>query len=159
MKQENFSLKNHTQNVVEKLFPDPFLKIKSEHISGSIVWSFIQFVFFVYQAECLQLPHIKLFWKTKWGLDLVFLSHFLLNFWRKIILSYSINWPDLFVWLSLLHEILANVHIVILCLPSCEVMNFEIKLIFLIKSFFQHDQNVNTKNLNILRMKELLTWN
>ena len=29
-----FFLKNHTQNVVKNLFPDPFLK---NHISGSIV--------------------------------------------------------------------------------------------------------------------------
>ena len=29
-----FSLKNHKQNVVEKLVLDPFLKIKIEHISG-----------------------------------------------------------------------------------------------------------------------------
>ena len=28
---------NHTQNVVEKLFPDPFLKKQTKHISGSIV--------------------------------------------------------------------------------------------------------------------------
>ena len=35
---ETYFLKNHTQNVVEELFPDPFLKkIKIEHISGSIV--------------------------------------------------------------------------------------------------------------------------
>ena len=25
---------NHTYNVVEKLYPDPFLKFKIEHISG-----------------------------------------------------------------------------------------------------------------------------
>ena len=30
-------VKNHTQNVLEKLFPDSYLKIKIEHISGSIV--------------------------------------------------------------------------------------------------------------------------
>ena len=29
----NILLKNHTQNVVEKLFPGPFLKLKIEHIS------------------------------------------------------------------------------------------------------------------------------
>ena len=29
--------KSNTQNVVEKLFPDHFLKIKIEHISGSAV--------------------------------------------------------------------------------------------------------------------------
>ena len=31
-----FFLQDHTQNVVEKLFPGPFLEIKIEHISGSI---------------------------------------------------------------------------------------------------------------------------
>ena len=33
-------------------------------------------------------------------------------------------------------------------------MNFEINLIFLIKLFFLHDQNVVRKNLNILRTKK-----
>ena len=33
---ETFFSKHHAQNVVEKLFPDPFLKIKIENISGSI---------------------------------------------------------------------------------------------------------------------------
>ena len=30
-------LKDHTQNAVEKLFPDPFLKMEIGHTSGSIV--------------------------------------------------------------------------------------------------------------------------
>ena len=34
---EIFFLKNYTQNVLEKLVPDPFLKIKIENVSGSIV--------------------------------------------------------------------------------------------------------------------------
>ena len=38
---ETFFLKNHAQNVAEKVVPDPFLKTKIEHISGSIVKSFI----------------------------------------------------------------------------------------------------------------------
>ena len=29
-------LKNYSQNMAKKLFPDPFLKIKIEHISGSV---------------------------------------------------------------------------------------------------------------------------
>ena len=32
-----FLLKNHIQNVVEKLVPGPFPKIKIAHISGSMV--------------------------------------------------------------------------------------------------------------------------
>ena len=30
-------IENYSQNEMEKVFPDPFLKIKIEHISGSIV--------------------------------------------------------------------------------------------------------------------------
>ena len=30
-------LKNHTQNAVEELFPDPLLKNQIEHISGALV--------------------------------------------------------------------------------------------------------------------------
>ena len=33
---ETIFLKNHTQNVVGKLFPGPFLKNQNEHISGLI---------------------------------------------------------------------------------------------------------------------------
>ena len=33
----HFFEKNHSQNVLKKLFPDPFKKIKIEHISGTIV--------------------------------------------------------------------------------------------------------------------------
>ena len=41
-------LKNHTQNVVEKLVPDPFLKIKIDDISGwSTVRNFLQLAFIV----------------------------------------------------------------------------------------------------------------
>ena len=40
---ESFFLKNHTQNLVERIFLYPFIKIKIkiEHISGSIAKSFI----------------------------------------------------------------------------------------------------------------------
>ena len=34
---KNILLKNHTQNMLERLFSDSYLKIKIEHISGSIV--------------------------------------------------------------------------------------------------------------------------
>ena len=37
--------------MMEKLAPDLFWKIKIEHISGSIVQGFIQFVFLVCQVE------------------------------------------------------------------------------------------------------------
>ena len=40
-------LKNHIQNVVEKLVQDPLKKVKIDHISGSTVWNYIRFVFIV----------------------------------------------------------------------------------------------------------------
>ena len=64
------------------------------------------------------------------------LPHFMHDFSRKIFLTlYSLNWPDLIAWLSLLLETLGNVFIKITCFPVCDVLNFEINLIFLIKQF------------------------
>ena len=69
-----------------------------------------------YAADHLLLPHIKLFQKAKRGLDLVFFSHFLIDFWRKIfLLLYSITWPNFNVCLTLLREIFGNVCILIAC--------------------------------------------
>ena len=87
---ETFFLKNNTQNVVEKLLLDPSLKFKIEHISGSIVSSFVQFVFFASQANshrnilklsCRPLAFIsyKFFEKTITGLELISLPHFLFS--------------------------------------------------------------------------------
>ena len=49
---------------------------------------------------------------------------------------YSINWPNFMAWLPLLFEILGNMCIAIVCYPGCDVMDFEINLIILIKPFF-----------------------
>ena len=65
-------------------------------------------------ADHLLLP-IRLFQKINRGLELVSLPHFLDNFWRKIFLLYSINWPSFIVWLPLLREILGNMCIAIVC--------------------------------------------
>ena len=93
-------------------------------------------------------------------MELVSLAHFLHNFWRKtFLLLYSINWPNLIFWLPLLCEIFDNMCIAIVCKPGCDVMNFEAKLIFLIKLFFLQDQNVVTKTLISWEQKVLLRWN
>ena len=42
--------------------------------------------------------------------------------------------------------------IAIVCFPGCDVVNFEINLIFLIKPFF-YMAKIEDKNLNILRTK------
>ena len=141
--------KNHSQTL--------FKKIKLEHISGSIVSSFIQFVFIVWQVEDNQntlklsvdylfLTHIKFFKKTKRGLELVSLVHFLWDVWRKLFLVLSsVTWPNFMTWLPLFREILGNTCIVIVCWPGCDVIYFKINHIFLIKPFFLHDQIIKTK--------------
>ena len=105
-------------------------------------------------------PHIKLSQKMQRGLELVSLPNSPHNFWRKLfLLLYSINWPNVIVWLSLLCEILCNMCITIACKPGCDIMNFEVNLIFLIKPFFLHDQKVLTKTEISWGRKNLLRWN
>ena len=43
--------------------------------------------------------------------------------------------------------------------PGCDVMNFEVNLIFLIKLFFLYDQNVVVKSSISLEQKKLLRRN
>ena len=73
----NNFLKIQAQNVVEKLFPEPLKKIKIEHISGSIVSSFIQFFLIVchvlgyrniLKISSSAFTSYKAFLKTKEGL-------------------------------------------------------------------------------------------
>ena len=144
-----FFLKSNTQNVAQKLVPDPFLKNQSWAYLWIDILKFYT-VCFCFMAswgllkniECkLQSTsfHLILSFKIKAGLELVILPHFFHNFWRKIYLFLcSINWPNFIAWLPLLCEILCN-----MCIENC--LNFEINLTFLIQLFFLHDQNVVTK--------------
>ena len=71
------------------------------------------------------------------GLRLVSPPHFVYDFSRKMFLMlHSINWPNFIVWLPLLLEILGIMFIAIVCFPGCDVIDFEINLIFQIKPFF-----------------------
>ena len=80
------------------------------------------------------------------GLGIVFPAHFVHDFLTKMFfMLYSTNWPNFIAWLLLLFEILGNMCIAIVYYPGCDVMDFEINLIFLIKPFFLHDQKVKTK--------------
>ena len=70
------------------------------------------------------------------GLEIVSPSNFVIDFSRKMFfMLYYINWPNVIVWLSLLFQILANMCITI-CFQGCDVIDFEIDIIFLIKLFF-----------------------
>ena len=124
-----FLLKNHTQNVVKKLFPDSYLKsqnwaylwinivkFKTVCFYFTLIWGLSKYSEIELAADHLLLPNIKLFKKTISSLELISLPHCLHNFWRKIfLLLYSINWPNFIAWLPLIREILSNMCIVIVC--------------------------------------------
>ena len=52
-----------------------------------------------------------------------------------LLMLYSIDWPNLILWLPLILEMLVNMCIAIVCYPGCNVIDFQINLIFLIKPF------------------------
>ena len=71
------------------------------------------------------------------GLWIVPPLNFVYDFSRKMFfMLHYINWPNFVVWFTLLLEILGNMCIAIVCFPICDVINFEINLIFVIKPFF-----------------------
>ena len=140
-------MKNRTQNVVQKLFPDPFLKIKIEHIPGSKFYSFIQFTFIVWQVENywnilkLNCTPLAFTWNKPFlqkrielvsvHMELVSLPHA----WclRKIFpLVCFITWPNFIIWLSFYYpgclEILSNTCIVIACWPGSDVFILKLTL-------------------------------
>ena len=49
-------------------------------------------------------------------------------------LLYSINWPNFVVWFSFLQ--FWTICVLQFCFPGCHIINLEINLIFLIRSFF-----------------------
>ena len=64
---------------------------------------------------------LSLFKKIKRVLKLVFLPRFLHKFSRKAFrLFYSINWPNVIVWLPLLYEIFGNMCSAIVSKPDCD---------------------------------------
>ena len=135
---------------MEKLVPSPFLKNQNwgylwmndlKFYSVCFYYMFKSSAIKIYKTE-VQRPLVFTSYKgflkkTKIGLELVSLPHFLLELWREIFLTlYSINWRNFFAWLPLLLEILGIMCGVIVCFPGCEVLNFEINLSFPIKPFF-----------------------
>ena len=58
---------------------------------------------------------------------------------------YSINWLNFIVWLALILEMLGNMCMTIFCFPGCDVINFEINFVFLIKPFFYMPKNWRQK--------------
>ena len=126
-KRKYFS-KKHTQNMMEKLFLGPFVKSKN----SAYLWINSLWVYTVCSNSMptwgLSKNTLKLscrpfafnsneaFRKSKWSLELVSLSHFLQNFWRKIFFFiYLTNWPNFIIWPLLFCEILSKLCIIIVC--------------------------------------------
>ena len=130
MEWETFVLKFNTRNMVEKLFPDPFMKNQK--------WAYLWIkglklctVLFLLYAK---LRNIKLFWN--WPTN-----HFLLtqintfkNSNRSPELVSLPNFHVIFYYLSKFR--------CLYCSTSCDRINFGI---FLIKPLFLHDQTVKRK--------------
>ena len=96
--------------------------------------------------DCWSRDMLNIYFLEK-GLEIVSPSHFLYDFSIRIFLMlYSINWQNfIFCWLPLNLEILGNMYIVIVCFQSCDVINFEINPIFLIKPFSYLAKNSRQK--------------
>ena len=137
--------------MVEKLFPEtiPFSKkLKLSKLLDQCSfycmpnWGLYQNIL---KLSCKQISFTshKAFLKNKRDLEIVCLPHFLHEFWIKIFLFlYSVNGQNFIVQLPLLCEILANMCVVIVCKPGCNVIHFKINLTFLIKSLFLNEQKV-----------------
>ena len=86
--------KPHTKPVGETI-PRPFPSIKINHISGSIVQSFIEFVFIACQVEGYRniktILLYKAFLKTQGALELTSLAHILHYFWRSTFVG-GVEW-------------------------------------------------------------------
>ena len=143
--------------MVEKLVPDPFKNLNWAYLWINSLKSYIVCFYCMpswglsiyfettLQAACFYLI-LSFFskWKEVWNYSSCLI--FYIGFEKKLfLLWYSINWPSFIVWLSLLREILGNLSISIVCWPGCDVMNFEINLVYIIKPFFLHSQKVMTK--------------
>ena len=80
------------------------------------------------------------------GLGIIFQYILCIWFFKKNIFHVIFYWlTKIIVLLSLLLGILGNKCIGIVCFPDCEVINFEINRIFLIKPFFHMTKKSKTK--------------
>ena len=141
-------MRNHTQNVMEKLVPDRLPKNKIVHFFWSTVWKFSQPLVILCPsraqlknietkvlATCFYLIYV-VFFKKKKGVLRFYLSVSFSAFFIKILLIlYSFKRPHFIVWLTLFLEILGNMCIITICFPVDSVINFEINFSFLVSPF------------------------
>ena len=153
---EIFWLKNHTSNVVHKLFLDLFLNLVYLWINNLKINKSLYIL-------CAKLSAIKIILKSSCR-PLSFTSYkaFLKNknkkgFGTSLSTSFSVLSLKKNIYNIPLWDIGQNVYCN--CQPGCDVINFGFKLIFLMKLFLLYDQNVKTKILISWERKEHLRWN
>ena len=78
-----------------------------------------------------------------WDYSLCFI--FCIIFEEKYFSCYILLIDQISLSVCLYFVRLGNMSIAIACEPGCDVMNFDVNLIFLIKPFFLHGQKVVTK--------------
>ena len=138
-------MKNHTQNLVEKLVPDLFvllhLQVGDYHNASKLSCWPLSFTFY------------KGFFKNKKRSGTSLLPHVMHGFCKKtFILLYSINWPGFIVWLSLLRKILGNMYCNCL-LTRLWRHEFWNSSCLSNQAVFPTCPKSHDKNLNILRTK------
>ena len=131
----NTFLKNHTQNVMEKLFPDPFMKIQN--------WAYLWINSLKFYTVCLYyMPSYGLskYIQTKPQTTCFYLIY---SFLKRSGTSLPASISAWFLTKYFLFYLNKFVHCV--CKPGFDVINFEINLIFQIELFFPYDQKAKTK--------------
>ena len=82
--------------------------------------------------------------------------HFVHNFWRKTSCCYILMTDQIYLSGCFYFVRYWAIYVlVIICLPDCAVISFEINLAFLIEQFFLHDQKVKTRVEKSWERKEL----
>ena len=136
--------------MLEKLFPDPFLKNQN--------WEYLwmnSLKFYTVCFYCMPSRGLSQYIETKLQTtSFTLYKAFSKNkketgtacFWRKIfILLFSSTWPDFIAWVPLLREVMGIMCIAIVSWPGYDIKNFEINLMIQIKPFLLHDRKVTTK--------------
>ena len=140
--------KNYDENEARKLVPDRFFFKKKENALYQVKAGGLQLHFIIFRNNKNKLFKTLHYWARDMlnfhfldkSLGIVSPGHFLYNFSATMIpMLYSMNWTNFIAWLLLLLEILGNICISIVCYSGCDVLDFEINLIFLIDSSFLHD--------------------
>ena len=146
---EIFFFENYAKNEAWKLVPDYFLFFKKALYQLKASGLLLDFIIFrqhsnqhAIETNCLKLYTIDpeicsilIFQIRVWEqfLQLILCMIFQPKYFScYILLAEQIS----YIWLSLLLEILGNMSIEIVYYPGCDVMDFEINLIFLIEPFF-----------------------